>query len=181
MAVTGVQTCALPILIPFCEWFVFPYLFWFVFLVGMLAYTFFWEVDGFRQMMWFIILTYSITMLIYFLFPTCQELRPQHFPRDNVLTRFMARFYAFDTNTNVCPSIHVIGAVACMAAGWHSRRFGTRLWRTVFTVITVLICLSTVFLKQHSALDVFAALPLCVGGWWLVYRSRWAKNFAQPR
>ena len=184
VGVTDVYTpvhIALDDVIPFCEWFVFPYLFWFVFLVGMLAYTFFWEVDGFRQMMWFIILTYSITMLIYFLFPTCQELRPQHFPRDNVLTRFMARFYAFDTNTNVCPSIHVIGAVACMAAGWHSRRFGTRLWRTVFTVITVLICLSTVFLKQHSALDVFAALPLCVGGWWLVYRSRWAKKFARPR
>ena len=69
----------------------------------------------------------------------------------------MARFYAFDTNTNVCPSIHVIGAVACLAAGWHSRRFGTPLWRAVFTVITVLICLSTVFLKQHSAPDVFAA------------------------
>lgn len=93
----------------------------------------------------------------------------------------MARFYAFDTNTNVCPSIHVIGAVACLAAGWHSRRFGTPLWRAVFTVITVLICLSTVFLKQHSALDVFAALPLCAGAWWLVYRSRWAKKFARPR
>ena len=139
-------------LIPFCEWFVLPYL-----------------------------LTYSVTMVLYFLFPTCQELRPQHFPRDNVLTRFMARFYAFDTNTNVCPSIHVIGAVACLAAGWHSRRFGTPLWRAVFTVITVLICLSTVFLKQHSALDVFAALPLCAGAWWLVYRSRWAKKFARPR
>lgn len=168
-------------LIPFCEWFVLPYLFWFVFLVWMQAYTFFREVDGFRQMMWFIILTYSVTMVLYFLFPTCQELRPQHFPRDNVLTRFMARFYAFDTNTNVCPSIHVIGAVACLAAGWHSRRFGTPLWRAVFTGITVLICLSTVFLKQHSALDVFAALPLCAGAWWLVYRSRWAKKFARPR
>ena len=25
--------------VPFCEWFLFPYLFWFAFLVGMLVYT----------------------------------------------------------------------------------------------------------------------------------------------
>lgn len=164
-------------LIPFCEWFVPPYLFWFVFLGGMLGYSFFCETGTFRQMMWFIILTYSITMLIYFLFPTCQQLRPASFPRDNALTRFMAWFYTFDTNTNVCPSIHVIGAVASLAAGWHSRRFGTPLWRTVFVVITVLIALSTVFLKQHSVVDVLAALPLCALGWWLVYRSRFSKKF----
>lgn len=168
-------------LIPFCEWFVFPYLFWFVFLIGMLAYTFFRDVGSFRQMMWFIILTYTVTIVIYILFPTCQELRPARFPRDNMLTRFMAWFYTFDTSTNVCPSIHVIGAVASLAAGWHTKRFGTAVWRAVFTGITVLICLSTVFLKQHSALDVFTALPLCAGGWWLVYGSRWAKKFAAPR
>lgn len=167
--------------IPFCEWFVLPYLFWFIFLIGMLCYTFFRETDAFRQMMWFVILTYSVTMLIYFVFPTCQELRPARFPRENLLTRFMAWFYTFDTNTNVCPSLHVVGAVAAMAAGWHSRRFGTPLWRVVFTVITVLIALSTVFLKQHSVVDVLAAIPLCALGWWAVYSSKLAKKFGKPR
>lgn len=48
-------------------------------------------------------------MLIYLVFPTCQDLRPTQFARDNILTRFVAWFYNFDTNTNVCPSIHVLG------------------------------------------------------------------------
>lgn len=66
--------------IPFCEWFVIPYLFWFVFLIGMLVYTFFFEVPAFRKMMRFVICTYSITMAIYILFPNCQNLRPTAFP-----------------------------------------------------------------------------------------------------
>ena len=95
--------CALDDLIPFNEWFLIPYLFWFVYLIGAVAYTFFFDVPGFRRMMRFVMITYSATLLIYFLFPTCQMLRPEVFPRDNVLTRFIAGFYVFDTNTNVCP------------------------------------------------------------------------------
>ena len=31
--------CALDDIIPFCEWFLIPYLFWFVFMVGMIVYS----------------------------------------------------------------------------------------------------------------------------------------------
>lgn len=169
--------CFLDDLIPFCEWFLLPYLFWFIYLVGIHAYTLLWDVKSFRKMMYFIILTYGVTMVIYLLFPTCQELRPETFARDNILTRFTAKFYAFDTNTNVCPSIHVIGSVAVMAAAWHSRHFSTAGWRWAFTAMTVLISISTVFMKQHSVLDVFAAIPICAGAWVLVYKLDFPKNF----
>ena len=87
--------CALDDLIPFNEWFLIPYMFWFVYLIGAVAYTFFFDVPGFRRMMRFVMITYSVTLIIYFLFPTCQMLRPEVFPRDNALTRFIAGFYAF--------------------------------------------------------------------------------------
>lgn len=95
--------CPLDDMIPFCEWFLIPYLFWFVYLIGTIVYTFFFDVTAFKRMMYFIIITYTITMLIYLVFPTCQDLRPTQFARDNILTRFVAWFYNFDTNTNVCP------------------------------------------------------------------------------
>ena len=82
--------CPLDDMIPFCEWFLIPYLFWFVYLIGTIVYTFFFDVAAFKRMMYFIIITYSITMLIYLVFPTCQDLRPTQFARDNVLTRFVA-------------------------------------------------------------------------------------------
>ncbi len=161
--------CALDDLIPFNEWFLIPYLFWFVYLIGALAYTFFFDVPNFRKMMWFVIFTYSVTLAIYLLFPTCQLLRPAVFPRDNVLTRFIARFYVFDTNTNVCPSLHVIGSIASLFGLWGSPRFSSRGWRIASGTAAFFVSISTVFMKQHSILDVFAALPICLVGYWLCY------------
>ena len=164
--------CPLDDRIPFCEWFLIPYLFWFVFLAGMLVYGFFFDTENFTAMMHFVILTYSVTMLIYLFFPTVQELRPEVFPRDNILTRMVAAFYAFDTNTNVCPSLHVIGSFAAMYAGWNSRCFSARPWRITFGTICAAICLSTVFMKQHSVLDVLLALPLCLAAYPLSFGRR---------
>ena len=152
--------CALDALIPFNEWFFLPYLFWFVYLIGALAYTFFCDVPAFRRMMRFIILTYGVTLVIYFLWPTQQLLRPETFSRDNIMTRFAAWFYAFDTNTNVCPSIHVLGAIAVSVGLWDCGRFRRTGWRLLFGALTALICLSTLFVKQHSVLDVAAAAAL---------------------
>ena len=115
--------------IPFCELFVIPYYFWFVFLIGMLLYTLFFDVQEFRRYMWYIILTYSVTCLIYVVYPTYQNLRPPVLPRDNVLTRIVSGLYAFDTNTNVCPSLHVTGSFAVFFASLHCKRFQTAGWR----------------------------------------------------
>lgn len=163
--------CALDELIPFCEWALIPYLFWFVFLAGTLAYVFFFDVPAFRRMMRFVIVTYGITLVIYILFPTCQQLRPEAFARDNVLTRFVAWFYTFDTNTNVCPSLHVIGSAAAMLALRNCSALRDRpAWRRGAVAAAVCISLSTVFMKQHSVLDVLCALPVCALGWALCYQ-----------
>ena len=148
-------------LIPLCEYFLIPYLFWFLYLIGMHIYTLFYDIQAFRKLMLFIIISYTITLLIYLVFPTCQELRPASFERNNVFTRILADYYQFDTNTNVCPSIHVIGSVAVWCASWHIRPLQTPVWRIAFSLSTVLICISTVFLKQHSIVDIFAAIPVC--------------------
>lgn len=164
--------CALDDRIPFCEYFLIPYLFWFVFLVGIHIYTLLFDVDSFKKFMQFTIITYSAAILIYMLFPNCQELRPLVFERDNLLTRFMAGFYQFDTNTNVCPSVHVIGSAAVMFCAWNSRHFGRTGWRIVFCLTAMLISVSTVFLKQHSVLDVVVAIPICTIAYFIVYRKR---------
>ena len=159
-------SCPLDDLIPFCEFFLIPYLFWFVFLVGIHIYTLLYDLESFQRLMKFIMLTYSAAMMIYILFPNCQELRPVMFERDNFFTRFLEGFYQFDTNT------HVIGSVAVALCAWHSRHFSTPEWRITFTVIAALISLSTVFLKQHSVLDVLAALPICGIAYFLVYHRK---------
>lgn len=153
-----VMWCPLDDRIPFCEWFMIPYMFWFVFLVGMHLYLLLMDVPAFRRMMQFIVLTYYGALLIFLLYPTCQHLRPAEFARDNFLTRFIADFYAFDTNTNVCPSLHCVGSMAVVFAAWDTK--GLRRHRLGITLMGLLISVSTVFVKQHSILDVFCGMVL---------------------
>lgn len=161
--------CPLDDWIPVCEWFMIPYLFWFVFLVGMHVYLLLEDIPAFRRFMAYLMITYGVTMAVYLIYPTCQNLRPTEFPRDNVLTRMMAGFYAFDTNTNVCPSLHVVGSMAVAFAAWDTPRFRTPVWRTVFLTAALLISVSTIFVKQHSILDVAWAQLLCWGAYAVVY------------
>ena len=146
--------------IPFNELFLFPYMFWFAYIVIMLLYTMFYDVEAFKGMMKFIMITYTIALICYYTYPTIQHLRPVTFERDNFLTDFMRDFYAYDTNTNVCPSIHVFGSFASTYAVLRAAGIG-KVLKASACVMNVLICLSTVFLKQHSVVDVFVALPIC--------------------
>lgn len=157
-------------LIPFNELFVIPYLFWFIYLTGSVVFNGIFDVEAFKREMYFIITAFSITTIIYIVYPTCQELRPLEFERDNILTRFMAGFYEFDTNTNVCPSLHVIGSVASMFGCLDSKYIKGKAWTIANIIVTILISASTVFLKQHSIVDVYAAIPVCVIGWLVAYR-----------
>ena len=45
-------------------------------------------------------------------------------------------------------------------------------------VSVILICLSTMFIKQHSAVDFFAALPVCLLAEIIVYgKDYWLPRF----
>ncbi len=161
--------CVLDDLIPFCEYFVIPYIYWFFYLIGFLVFAFFFDAESFRRSMRFITVTYLFAILVYIVFPNGQDLRPATFERDNIFTQIIAGLYQTDTNTNVCPSIHVIGSFAIMLTAWHSKYFNTRLWRIINLVLAVLISISTVFLKQHSIIDVVAAIPVCALGYFVAY------------
>lgn len=156
-------------LIPFCELFLIPYLFWFAFMGFAYFYAFFAEPRAFRRMMWFTILTYGGGLVMFLLYPTCQDLRPEVFARDNFLTRTMAWFYICDTSTNVCPSLHVCGSLAAAFGLVDTRRFSTPARRRLVLGIALTICISTVFVKQHSIIDMVCGFLFSGIAWLLVY------------
>ena len=147
--------------IPFYENFVIPYYLWFVFLAGIHIYTLLFDVPAFKKLMYFIIITYTVTTVIYIVYPNKQELRPTEFARDNIFVDIVKMLYGFDTNTNVCPSLHVIGSFAVLFTTWQCRRFKNVRDQIWIILLTVLISISTVFLKQHSIIDVIAGLAVC--------------------
>lgn len=159
--------CGLDDRIPFCEFFIVFYLFWFIFIACALLYTGFFEPRTFKRLMAYFMLTFSVAVLTYLVFPNCQELRPEDFdPRwwdpFGMLTKLI---FTIDTTTNVCPSEHVIGAFAVVFAARDTGRYSSVKWTVFITALAVLICLSTLFIKQHSAVDVLAAVPVCLLGW----------------
>lgn len=152
--------CPLDDVIPFCELFVIPYVLWYALLAFVSIYTLLFDIPSFKKFYIFLSATCIITFATYIIFPNMQNLRPDTFARDNILVDVMKDLYAADTNTNVCPSIHVIFSIGMLFTVWNSKHFSCAVWRTAWVVVTVLICLATVFLKQHSVIDIFAGAAL---------------------
>ena len=159
---------ALDDLIPFNEYFLVFYCFWYLLLVVSLAYFFFFDVPSFKRLQVYIIITQVVAMAIYILYPSVQDLRPAVFARDNFLTRVMAFIYAFDTPSGVCPSLHVAYSMG-IASVWLKYRPAPKAWKVFVLVSAVLISISTFVVKQHSVIDVLAALPLGFLAEYLVY------------
>ena len=172
--------CALDDVIPFCEWFLIFYVSWYVLIVLSLLYFLRWNVSGFRKLQIFIMITQAVAMLIYILWPSRQDLRPEVFPRQNFLTWVMGIIYAFDTNTGVCPSLHVAYSIG-IASVWLREKEVKPLWRGLIALLCVLISMSTAFVKQHSVLDILAALPLGLLAEALVYGRWWKERLGKKK
>ena len=173
--------CALDDMIPFCEYFAVFYVFWYLLVFGSLIWTLLYDIDSFTRLSKFILITQVVAMTIYILFPSRQDLRPEVFVRDNFLTRTMAFIYSFDTSTGVCPSLHVAYSMGILSVGLKKRELKC-VWKWALGIVVVLICLATAFVKQHSVLDILAALPVSLAAELLVYWTDywkprlWKKN-----
>lgn len=164
--------CFLDDLIPFSEWFVVPYVLWYLLVAGSLLYFALYHVGSFRNLSVYITVTQVLAMTIYILFPNRQDLRPAIFPRDNILTQIVAFLYTIDTSTNVCPSLHVAYSIG-IASVWRKEHGVSILWKILIVVFAISVCFSTVFIKQHSVLDGIAALPICLfAEWFVFYRKK---------
>lgn len=167
--------CWLDDVIPFCEFFVIPYVFWYVLIILSLGYFLLYNIDSFRKLSTYIIITQIAAMTIYIVFPNRQDLRPEVFPRENFLTEIVGMLYAFDTSTNVCPSLHVAYSLG-IASAWLKEKGVSAWWKAFVVAAVALICMSVAFIKQHSVVDALAALPVCLLAEIAVYGGSYWKN-----
>ena len=158
-------------LIPFCPAFLIFYCLWYPLLVGMGLYLLGYDPRAYRRYMAYLAITFFLSELIWFLVPSQQNLRPQLLASESLFTPGFTLLYRIDTNTNVFPSAHVVGAVGAALAAWDCPRLRKR--KAVLTVISLLaalICLSTVLVKQHAVLDMIGGLVLSALAAAWVYR-----------
>ena len=130
--------------IPFVREFVVPYLLWFPYIGYGLVYT------GIHSRQEY-----------YRLFV---------FLAGGMSAAYIAYMFFLPAATNVCPSVHVINSIAVDAALQHCRDFDTKRYRKPAShILTILIILSTVLIKQHSIADVVWGMIVSVPFYILLY------------
>lgn len=173
--------CAFDDIVPFCEYFIIPYYFWFLF-VGLAAVWFFFRSQGeCIRMGFFLIIGITIAVICFAAYPNgLDNPRPTEFPRDNFCTDLVKMLYSSDTSTNVLPSLHVLNTLIVVIAVFESKTFGKfhNSMKIIVSVIGVLIVLSTMFLKQHSVYDVILAFVIAGVMYPLIYKTKWLYNFS---
>jgi len=165
-----VMHCALDDSIPFCEYFVIPYLLWIVLDIGVAIYTYRAQYQEFERLVYSFILGSFICFAIFLLYPSCQNLRPVLDADKNFFSWVVSIIYFVDTNTNVFPSMHIIGSMIllfCLKRVDVIKKRKLPMFITYAVIIS--ICLSTVLLKQHSVIDVAGGFVVSYIIWFVYY------------
>ena len=169
-------SCPLDDLIPFDEIFIIPYCAWYPLLAASWLFTMLTSKEEFQDLCMIMFGGMTLSIVLYWIFPNGLQLRPAEIP-DNLCGKLVRLLHAVDTPGNVCPSIHVSSSTAILIVSLRSKVLKRRQvlkWGTCF--VCVLICLSTMFIKQHSAVDFFAAIPVCLLAEGFVYRDRYFRK-----
>lgn len=148
--------------IPFCEYFIIPYVLWYFYVCGTVLYLGLSKTKTTEYNR--LILTLELGMIVFVLtsliYPNGQNLRPQ-ITSDSFFAQAVNFLYTIDTSTNILPSLHVFVTIACSIALCRDSWFRKHpLLMGANHLLGILICLSTMFLKQHSIIDVASAI-LC--------------------
>ena len=83
--------------IPFIEYFIVPYMLWFVFIAATFLYFFVTDVQGFYKLAKISFAGMTIFLIICSVFPNGQDLRPVVFERDNIFVDAVRMLYRTDT------------------------------------------------------------------------------------
>lgn len=157
-------------IIPFVPEFVVFYLLWFpcLFFVGL--WLMIQDGQGYRRYICYMLVAYMAAMVIYLCFPNGQDLRPALDQPHGICEKILAMLYDFDTNTNVLPSLHVVGAIGFTSAALDTKTIRRTWVKCIICVLAVLISVSTVFVKQHAVLDVLAGMLMGAILYLMIYR-----------
>ncbi len=162
--------------IPFLEIFIIPYLGWFAYCaIFFVMFLLMYDMEDFFKNAAFLFTGMTAFLIISSLWPNIQYLRPVVMPRDNVFTAMISHLYMTDTPTNLWPSIHVYNALGTHIAVANSSRYGKGIKRFSL-VFSILIVLSTMFIKQHSVIDVLGGVLFAIVMNLVVYKSELIVN-----
>lgn len=149
-------TTFLDSLIPFNEWFIIPYVFWYLYIFGILLVLAYCNEKIYYKLLFSILIGMFVCFAIYYIYPTTVP-RPEVVP-DNLLKKAVLIIYGNDRPVNCFPSIHMLDTILLTM---FTLKYGKGLLMRFSSVaMCILIYMSTWFTKQHSVLDAVASTVL---------------------
>lgn len=151
--------------VPFCRFFIVPYYLWFGF-VGAAVVWFAMKCrnrDEYYKLISMLMVGMTIFIVVSVVYPNKLDLRPAAVEGSDVFAALVRGLYRADTPTNVLPSIHVYNSMAVCYAVNANSDLRRKKWVIAGTdILTVSIVLATMFLKQHSVIDVSTGIVMSV-------------------
>lgn len=147
--------------IPFVEYFVLPYVTWFFYIAAVLIYFLAHNKRDYLRATFMVDTAMIVSTLICVVYPSVHELRPAVFENSNLCTKLVRLLYSTDNPAVIMPSMHTSVSVLLAVAIWTSESLRHCTWAKIGSaILSTLIVLSTVLIKQHSVLDLFAGLGM---------------------
>lgn len=157
--------------IPFCEFFIIPYFLWFFYMAIVIIFLYFNDIKDYYKNFLFLAIGMTIFLMVSAIFPNGHELRPEVMPRDNIFTSLVSYLYTIDTPTNILPSIHVYNSIgAHLGIATNKTLCKHKIIPICSSILCISIILATVFLKQHSMVDLISGCILGLIVYILIYK-----------
>jgi len=166
--------------IPFEKWFFLPYCFWYLYMGLTLIYFSRESIPDFMKLQLYIFIGFGICLITYIVYPNAIAFRPS-IVKSDLITSVMADMYSIDSSTMVTPSMHVFASIAVHISLIKSRK--TKKHKSLIFasfIIMILICASTVFVKQHSVIDIFWGIVLAISLYFPIYQTNIVYMLTKP-
>ena len=175
---------ALDDVIHYCKPFIVPYVLWYLYIPLLMLWAWWKDRAVLRRQALTLLVGMLLSYIVFFAYPTVIDFRPEAVGSD-VFSWICRIIYRYDTPpVNALPSLHCSETLILYLCTFTVDPFRKKKWiHAAALIMAVLICLSTMFVKQHSALDVATGLAVAVVAYTfvrLLLLKREAARTSQP-
>ena len=148
---------------PFIKEFVIPYVLWYFFIIATFMCYLIHDHKDLVEIGIYDVTGLIICLLVFVIYPTEITFRPEVVEGSGMCSDLVRWIFSADRPYNVLPSAHCYEATAVFVGMMHSRYFSNKTWAKVTGgILMTAIWLSTLFIKQHSIIDMIAGIALAL-------------------